>query len=883
MKPPPPELCFGRTIYIDCSVWKSKRVMQRKIAEELKLDQKIMDMFDKQDEEDDFSGVVHDSRDVIRKVSAVIDRTLRESRFMMIFLNGSDDELVLSRFGIPEYHDCLIIWTFKRRFLTMYNSNDSKTRDKLRYTDLFVFGNTEYHELTSSESRALFREEAATIFSRYTCMQDVNPTMAADCCLYGLFLHHVLHGTTRFGWAAQTPSLYICDGILQGSRATEISNELHREISFKCDDASILDSMYRRLLHEDPEIPSLVIKDDDVYGKRPYRWISVTSKNKEVQEDMPTLLARASSVILAFERTNSPPGLPTGLFKQCSKLGVLILSYCAFSYVSPPFLHCDTLRFLGLDHCTDDNTVGLEGDSATKWTCLHSLWVLDLRYTDWGEILSEEKIGLMANIRELNLEGVGCWQYYASKLQERLPYLQRLRIIKPVCQAEAAADINNSFVSKAKLEILDLSGNTNMKYLPTSLSKARRLQLLVLDGCDGLESVMLPKSSLRSFSFDGYGPASYWTSIAELPTESSRSKPNADGKDVKISTISLEGCTQLENLFLRGLHNLVELDLSGCVLIKVLDLGTMIVDVPGLKRLFLLGCENLCAIKWGFDIKSRDWGSIPNFPMELELLCIDTRPTARRSKLQSSLALAQHKSFQLQVHAITADARLARSLWAPLHYFLQDKKNDVYFNISITSSTGLCGDVIQPEAATSKEMNGPSCRRQHGHVVASAGLYGDVFAKVGDAQAPMQAFPQPPTGQLDHHVEIGDRSHSVESEMVIDYDHWNLGDLMRSLEFPELTDIHLHDLPALEQISEFKMIASSLEAIKIRGCWSLRRLPHLSRDGASDRRPAVEVEKDVWDTLKWDGVAAGHHPSLYQAPVHSRYYKRRMLRRTVLR
>jgi hypothetical protein len=32
-----------------------------------------------------------------------------------------------------------------------------------------------------------------------------------------------------------------------------------------------------------------------------------------------------------------------------------------------------------------------------------------------------------------------------------------------------------------------------------------------------------------------------------------------------------------------------------------------------------------------------------------------------------------------------------------------------------------------------------------------------------------------------------------------------------------------------------------------------------------------------------DGVPAGHHPSLYHAPVHSRYYKRRMLRRTVLR
>jgi hypothetical protein len=31
--------------------------------------------------------------------------------------------------------------------------------------------------------------------------------------------------------------------------------------------------MYRTLLHEDQETPSLVSKDDGVYVRRPYRWI----------------------------------------------------------------------------------------------------------------------------------------------------------------------------------------------------------------------------------------------------------------------------------------------------------------------------------------------------------------------------------------------------------------------------------------------------------------------------------------------------------------------------------------------------------------------------------------------------------------------------------
>ncbi|CAO2177555.1 unnamed protein product [Urochloa humidicola] len=105
-----------------------------------------------------------------------------------------------------------------------------------------------------------------------------------------------------------------------------------------------------------------------------------------------------------------------------------------------------------------------------------------------------------------------------------------------------------------------------------------------------------------------------------------------------------------------------------------------------------------------------------------------------------------------------------------------------------------------------------------------------------------------------------------------------------SVQFPKLTT-RLHDLPALQQICEAaETLAPALETIKIRGCWSLRRLPSLKGRDPSMGRPAVEVEKDVWDKLEWDGVVAGHHPSLYETPVHSRYYMQsRLLRRTVLR
>ncbi|KAK3122546.1 hypothetical protein QOZ80_8AG0615080 [Eleusine coracana subsp. coracana] len=129
-------------------------------------------------------------------------------------------------------------------------------------------------------------------------------------------------------------------------------------------------------------------------------------------------------------------------------------------------------------------------------------------------------------------------------------------------------------------------------------------------------------------------------------------------------------------------------------------------------------------------------------------------------------------------------------------------------------------------------------------------------------------------------------------------------DVNSSIRFPELTTIDLHGVPALRQICEAKMTAPKLQAIRIRGCWSLRRLPALEgwSVGFSRRRlrhffcfagdyyeddrrpPAVEMEKDVWDALEWDGLNVDHHPSLYEAPVHSRYYKRKgLLRGTVLR
>jgi hypothetical protein len=230
---PSEQIWFDRIVYLDCSAWSGRRAMQRTIAEEIKLDNKTMAMFDEQDEEDDFNGIDQGSRDVIRGVATEIYETLKDSKFLILFLNGSDEEIDVSSMGIPpfsEFRNHAMIWAFSRGSSLTLNSRASmsKRAGKFRYTHKFYNCFSGLWQVYDHVLDCV----AAAIAAGYSSMRsmDTSNTMVKDCCLYELCLQYIFHITTKFDWVAHASNYWICDGIIKGDTAKEISAALRREI-----------------------------------------------------------------------------------------------------------------------------------------------------------------------------------------------------------------------------------------------------------------------------------------------------------------------------------------------------------------------------------------------------------------------------------------------------------------------------------------------------------------------------------------------------------------------------------------------------------------------------------------------------------------------------
>lgn len=594
---PPPSLKkkFDKILHIDCSMWKSRRALQRAIADELNLTQRVMATLDGQDVEDDFNGVDEGSRAEMVDVTREIYRTIMNLTCLVIFHNGSDSTVDFSNFGFPQvdWFPCIVLWTFRGRLRL-----NPEVKDKVDSSHLYI-----YQPITwgfDSDTAKLILDEATEIVKSIQHKQSITPTIAAKCISYILWLNNEEGGGTMdYNWTTHASNYWVCDGIIeegQSDDSWELSTALHQQI--RLEDCSYQTINFRG--HEHTE-----------------HWKSVIEDPSNIEEG-------TSSYFLSAKNGLS---LPPKMFQQSYRLRVLKLSGCNFSFYSPPFCCCHSLRFLGLDKCKDQPQE--EEDKQTRPTTkyLHSLWVLDVRNMDWELDLLQDSIEQMAvNIREIHVKNGRIWR--SNLAWGQLQNLRKLRVIKPTSSWETG--LENEFMDMLKLEFLDLSGNNTMQVLP-SLCGATGLKTLILDGCAELDHIGpgLPPS-LESFSFDA--------------------GPGDDGNNTaKISRITLAGCANLVDITLLGsLSKLEELDLSGTS-VKILDLKE--IQVQNLQRIFLIGCKQLRSIIW------------PEKRMEqLWLVCIDTRQELVLTETSRDSLVCPEQEKYCHARVSVTDMRFFQSL-----------------------------------------------------------------------------------------------------------------------------------------------------------------------------------------------------------------------------
>ncbi|CAL4996747.1 unnamed protein product [Urochloa decumbens] len=608
---PPPSLLerFNKIIHIDCSRWKSRRELQRAIAYELKLTQQVAADFDRQDEEDDFSGIDQGSRAEIGTIATVIFMSLVSYRCLVIFHNGSDGMVDLLSCGIPQLElvGTKVLWTS--------SSSGKISQEKLR-PGLFLYGNS-----GANVNAALVEEARETVLYTRKLGLGVTLEIATYCWLYYFSLSRQGAGDIiYFDWATHASSYWVCDGIVgcgkSNDQAWEFANALQKHMRVEeCTHVTLFYYFFKQ----------------NISTKH---WVCRTlSYFREVPSG-------TTSLFFSPPHGSGYVSFPSKRFHEADQLRVLKLCRCTFSFSSPPFHCCHNLRFLGLDQCMDEQEqqLGAEEDQtgARAMETFQRLWVLDVSHTDWElEFPIETEEAMVAtDIREVHVNKGRIWRKNLAWRQ--LPNLCKLRVVDPTSSWVTGGQ--DEFMDMVKIELLDLSKNITIQVLP-NLSGATNLKTLVLDGCVGLEHVGpqgLPPS-LESFCLDsGLG--------------------EDDENKAKISSIRLAGCARLADFRLHGsLPNLEELDLSHTS-VKMLDLKDK-AAVKSLQKVFLVGCEQLRSISWPYTERH-----------PVRLLCIDTRATGEVSRKPSSSCdssmVCKGKGGKEYCHAFVAvtDMRFLQSI-----------------------------------------------------------------------------------------------------------------------------------------------------------------------------------------------------------------------------
>ncbi|VAI41874.1 unnamed protein product [Triticum turgidum subsp. durum] len=620
---------FDRVIHVDCSLWKSMRALQKAVAEELELPPSVMAIFDRLDEEDDFSGINEGSRRVIAAISTEIFKNLTNSRFVVIFHNGSNEYIDLYECcGVPVLSvlSNKVLWTCHGRFRSCpgdFNIIKHKVK-KVTHTDVVI----DYSDDDCIRDEALL-EEAKEIVA-YMCIPepDMNHMIVEKCFQYVCALGS--RSTLSFKWENHASIYLVCDGIIQGQGDTSawvIADALQRNMCLN----SLLqwpNHLRRHLLHD--------------------RWVLV--QHRVLRPDEVGIVLSDVTSFFAVPDTTYPvrmTTLPDGIFQHShsSKLRVLHLSDHSFSFESPPFLCCSQLRLLHLNNCT--NIPSDKHPSHNEdMSCFQKLWVLHLRYTDWYRLLSEEMMNFMADLRELYVKGVMGWSI--GDLRGRGPSLVKVHV-----------ESRYYFINHAPFP---------------DLSSASFLKKIILYNCVDLEQVVpgvLPPS-LESFTFKtgncgtdissiSFRGCSQLKSILLIGVLGSLEELDLSGTIVKTLDLREVRVRNLKHLILLGCEKLCAIlwpsEYGMTKVLEVLHIDTIRYTSPGQAN---------------WEEKPRD----PIAAMGSSSILVATA---------TELGISPHAPFEVKWYISTTDTRILRSL-EPVKRYIEH--SHVYMEMGSSPTSG---------------------------------------------------------------------------------------------------------------------------------------------------------------------------------------------------
>ena len=188
-----------QVIHIEyCSMWESRRSLQRAVAEQLRLPDQVMELFDRQDEEDDYQGVPQGSRagleQVTREIYQHVLQQQMKHRFFVIFHNGSNEEIDLASlcgFTLSGYSTNKVLWTFQGRFRLKPRAEIDTAVNSTGTTDTFISASSRYEGRVPQAQfwSYLVQKEASEVAE--TCKINtgpsgviVQPEQVAECFLY---------------------------------------------------------------------------------------------------------------------------------------------------------------------------------------------------------------------------------------------------------------------------------------------------------------------------------------------------------------------------------------------------------------------------------------------------------------------------------------------------------------------------------------------------------------------------------------------------------------------------------------------------------------------------------------------------------------------------